>query len=155
MDLSGLKWPLIIVIVCGLGWLLSSGGVAWMESNFTKSTPGADVERDKLDEAGLSRLATYVLYLWKYERAKGLMNEALDWYGENGANFWFNKYRISTCDERLGNWQEAADELQELIDNNASAKDDRIPENDNLSLKLAKLREVHELAAPGGAPATN
>ena len=145
MDLSGLKWPLIIVVVVGIGWLASSGGVAWMESNFTKSTVGADPERDKLDEKGLSRLATYVIYLWKYEKAEELMNTAIDRYGETGENYWFNLYRISTCDERLGKWQEAADGLQFLIDNTASEKDSRIPENDNLSLKLGKLREVHEL----------
>ena len=146
MDLSGLKWPLIIAAIVGIGWLASSPGVSWMEANFTKSTPGADAERDKLDEAGLSRLATYVLYLWKYQKAKDLMTESIERYGENGANFWFNKYRISTCDDRLGNWQEAVDGLQELIDVDAHTKDDRIPEIDNLQLKMEKIKSVHELA---------
>lgn len=145
MDLSGLKWPLIIVVVVFFGWLASSGGVSWMQNNFTKATPGADVERDKLDEAGLSRLATYVLYLWKYEKAKELMELAIERYGEGGANYWFNVYRISTCNERMGNAQQAVDDLQYLIDNNANEKDDRVPNNDNLGLKAAKLREVNEL----------
>lgn len=145
MDLSGLKWPLIIVVLVGFGWLASSGGVNWMQNNFTKATPGTDVERDKIDEAGLSRLATYVLYLWKYEKAKEILNLAVDRYGENGANYWFNVYRISTCNERLKNYQDAVDDLQYLVNNTASQYDDRVPENDNLSLKAAKIREVHEL----------
>lgn len=149
MDLSGLKWPLIIVVVVGIGWLASSGGVSWMQTNFTKNTPGVDAERDKLDEAGLSRLATYVLYLWKYEKAKELLTLSVDRYGDTGANYWFNLYRISTCDDRLGNWQEAVDGLQFLMNNNAHDIDPRIPENDNLALKAGKLREVHEL--PGAA----
>ena len=145
MDLSGLKWPLIIVIIVAVGWLASSGGVSWMQTNFTKATPGTDVERDKIDEAGLSRLATYVLYLWKYEKAKEILTLSIDRYGEGGANYWFNVYRISTCNERLGNYQEAVDDLQYLMDSTASEKDARVPELDNLALKAAKIREVHEL----------
>ena len=145
MDLSGLKWPLIIVIVVAVGWLASSGGVSWMQTNFTKASPGTDLERDKIDEAGLSRLATYVLYLWKYEKAKEILNLSVERYGEGGANYWFNVYRISTCNERLGNYQEAVDDLQYLMDNDANAKDPRVPELDNLALKAAKIREVHEL----------
>ena len=145
MDLSGLKWPLIIVVLVAVGWLASSGGVSWMQNNFTKATPGTDLERDKIDEAGLSRLATYVLYLWKYEKAKEILTLSVDRYGEAGANYWFNVYRISTCNERLGNYQEAVDDLQYLMDNEASTKDDRVPERDNLSLKAEKIKSVNEL----------
>jgi tetratricopeptide (TPR) repeat protein len=145
MDLSGLKWPLIIAAVVGIGWLASSGGVSWMQSNFTKHEVGADPERDKLDEAGLSRLATYVLYLWKYEKAKELMELAIDRYGDQGANYWFNVYRLSTCNERLGNYEKAVEDIDYLIQNNAETMDDRVPTNDNLALKAAKIREVNEL----------
>lgn len=145
MDLSGLKWPLIILVIVGVGWLASSGGVNWMQTNFTKATPGTDVERDKTDEAGLTRLAGYVLWLWKYDKAKELMNQALDRYGENGANYWYNTYRITTCDDRLGNYTEAIAGLQYLIDSNANAIDSRVPDIDTLSLKAQKLRETHEI----------
>lgn len=145
MDLSGLKWPLIIAVLVGVGWLASSGGVNWMQSGFTKNTPGTDLERDKLDEAGLTRLAGYVLWLWKYEKSKELMNLALDRYGESGANYWYNTYRITTCDDRLGNYEDAVAGLQYLMDNVASEKDPRVPENDALALKSQKLRETHEL----------
>ena len=145
MDLSGLKWPLIIVVVVGIGWLASSGGVNWMQAGFTKNTVGTDVERDKLDEAGLTRLAGYTLMLWKYEKSKELMNLALERYGEGGANYWYNTFRITTCDDRLGNYEEAIAGLQYLIDNSAGEIDDRVPTNDNLSLKAQKLRETHEI----------
>ena len=145
MDLSGLKWPIIIAVIVGIGWLLSSGGVNFMINNFTKATPGQDVERDKTDEAGLTRVASYLMYLWRYEKAASVMQTAIDRYGENGANYWYNTYRLARCADRLGHYQESHDILQFLIQNNVSKYDDRVPENDNLSLRASKLKEVHEL----------
>lgn len=145
MDLSGLKWPLIILVVVVVGWLLSSGGVSWMEKNFTKATPGQNTTRDKTDEAGLSRLGGYCLYLWRYERAAGLFESAIDRYGEDGANYWYNLYRLAKCYEKMERYQDSYDVLEQLITANASQYDDRVPENDNLSLRANKLKEVHEL----------
>ena len=56
MDLSGLKWPIIIAAVVGIGWLATSGGINWMVGNFTKATPGIDEQQDKVAEVGLSRV---------------------------------------------------------------------------------------------------
>ncbi len=145
MDLSGLKWPIIIVVILGIGWLMSSGGVNYMINSFTKATPGQDAERDKIDEAGLTRVGGYLLYLWRYEKAPDVMQTAVDRYGESGANYWYNMYRLAKCTERMGKYQNSYDILQYLIQNTASQYDDRVPENDNLSLRSAKLKEVHEL----------
>jgi tetratricopeptide (TPR) repeat protein len=144
MDLSGLKWPLIIVLVVGGGWLFTSGGVNWMQSQAMKNTPGVDENQDKLDEATLSRLGGYMLRMWRYDKAIELMEAACDRY-PGGANFWYNVYRLHTCYERKGQADRAIELLEFLIANGASEVDPRVPQNDNLSLRANKLKETFEL----------
>lgn len=145
MDLSGLKWPLIIGFVVLIGWLGTSGGVNYMHGNFTKAVPGTDAERDKVDEAGLSRLGGYCMMTFQYEKAKNMMEESLSRYGEGGANYWYNLYRLVKCYEKLGNYQEAYNILISLSNADAQTHDDRVPGRDNLAQRAEKLKEVHEL----------
>lgn len=145
MDLSGLKWPLIIVIIVGIGWLASSGGVQWMISKSTQATPGQDQQQDVRDEARLSKIGGYCLYLWRYEKAAEVFNIAFQRYGASGANYWFNNYRMVKCQEKMGNMQEAYNILQALIQNQVWNVDDRIPDFDNLNLRASKLKELYEL----------
>ncbi len=145
MDLSGLKWPIVIVVVVGLGWLFTSGGVNWMISQATKATPGVDPERDKLDEATLSRVGGYVMFMWNYQKAKECFDLVRDRYGESAPNYWYNTYRLVRCHERMGDYATAVEILTYLIDNGASQYDKRVPENDNLGLTRNKLNETHEL----------
>ena len=145
MDLSGLKWPIIIVAIVGIGWLLSSGGVNYMVNSFTEATPGQDAEQDKTDEAGLTRVGGYLLYLWRYEKAADVMQMAIDRYGETGANYWYNMYRLARCTDRMEQYQNSYDILQFLIENNANQYDKRVPGNDTLRLRASKLKEMYEL----------
>ncbi len=145
MDLSGLKWPLIILIVALVVWLGSSGGVNYMVNNFTKSTPGADPQRDKVDEAGLTRVAGYLMFLLRWERAKDVLETVINRYGNSGANYWYNMYRLAKCYEKLGRYQEAYNILRDLAQINAHQYDERVPEFDNLNLRANKLKEVHDL----------
>jgi len=145
MDLSGLKWPLIIVVIVGIGFLASSPGVSWMVGRYTQATPGQDAERDRRDEAGLSRIGGYLLYQWRYEKALEIMQTAVNRYGTGGANYWYNVYRMAKCQEKLGRMQESYNLLQELITANAHEIDGRVADNDNLRLRATKLKEVHNL----------
>ncbi len=145
MDLSGLKWPLIILVIVAVGWLGSSGGVNYMVNNFTKATPGADAQRDKVDEAGLTRVAGYLMMLLRWERSKDVLETVINRYGNNGANYWYNMYRLAKCYEKLGRYQEAYNILRDLAQINAHQYDDRVPEFDNLNLRANKLKEVHNL----------
>lgn len=145
MDLSGLKWPITIVVIVAVGWLFTSGGVNWMITQSTKAVPGTDVEKDKFDEAMLSRLGGYLLLQWRYEKAAECFNLARDRYGETGANYWYNTYRLVTCYERMQQYQTAVEVLDYLLNNGANAYDKRVPENDNLGLRKGKLLETHEL----------
>lgn len=144
MDLSGLKWPLIIVLVVGVGWLFTSGGVNWMQAQAMKNTPGVDENQDKLDEATLSRLGGYMVRMWRYEKAVELLESACERYPA-GANYWYNVYRLHTCYERMGQADRAIELLDYLVANGASQYDSRVPENDNLNLRANKLRETFEL----------
>lgn len=145
MDLSGLKWPLIVVVVVFLGWLCTTGGVNWMITKSTTAVVGQDAEQDMLDEARLTKLAGFVLWQFKYEKAGEIMMMAIDRYGENGPNFLYNQYRLVKCYEKVKNYQKAHDIIIALMNAEASQFDDRIPERDNLALRAEKLKETHEL----------
>ena len=145
MDLSGLKWPILIVVVVGIVFLASSPGIDFMISRFTSATVGEDANRDRRDEAGLTRVAGYLLLQWRYERALETMQLALDRYGSSGANFWYNKYRMAKCYEKLNRYQASYNLLNELMATNANQIDSRVPENNNLRLRATKLKEVHNL----------
>jgi tetratricopeptide (TPR) repeat protein len=144
MDLSFLKWPLIIGGVVLVGWLASSGGVNYMYKKFTVNEPGADAKKDQIDEAGLSRLGGYCLMLFKYEKAMSVYETAVSSYPD-GKNVWYNKYQMARCAERLGDYRKTVDILHELIDASANDIDERVPNNDNLRLRSEKLIEMHEL----------
>ncbi len=144
MDLSGLKWPLIIAVILGIGFLGTGPGINWMVDNFTQATPGADPQRDKVDEAGLTRVAGYLIMLWNYDRAEEVIRTAMERYPE-GDDYWYNYYRLAKVVERQKRYQESYNILQELIGVNAHEIDDRVANNDNLALRASKLKETHEL----------
>lgn len=144
MDLSGLKWPIIILVVVGVGWLLSSGGVNYMFKQFTQAEVGQDPKRDKFDEKGLSWLGGYLLRTWRYEKALQVLAIAIDRY-PNGKNVWYNKYRMVKCAEKLDKFALAVELLEELIRKNAHEIDPRVPVYDNLRLRADKLIEMYEL----------
>lgn len=144
MDLSRLKWPIIILVVVGAGWLTSSGGVNYMYNNFTKAEPGAEPARDKSDEAGLSRLGGFVLMTFRYEKAEEIFSTAITRY-PGGANLWYNQYRLAKCKEKLEKYAEAVELLEGLIAADASSSDPRVPGADILRPRTDKLIEVHEI----------
>lgn len=145
MDLSWLKWPLIILLIVGIVFLATSPGINYMVGRFTRAVPGQDSGKDARDEAGLSRIGGYLLYLWRYQRAYEVMKTAVDRYGESGANYWHNKYRMAKCLEKMGRMQESVRLLEELMAANAHENDKRVAENENLRLRITRLKEVHEL----------
>tara|TARA_R110001592_G_scaffold24043_1_gene93422 strand:- start:1813 stop:2250 length:438 start_codon:yes stop_codon:yes gene_type:complete len=145
MDLSGLKWPFIIVVIVGIGWLATSGGVNWMYGKYTAASPGVDAQQDLRDEAGLTSLAGYTYILWKWETTIQIIEVSIDRYGENGPNYWYNLERLSSCYDRIGQYQVSVDILRELMDANAHEIDERVGNFDALNLRAAKLIEMHEL----------
>lgn len=145
MDLSGLKWPLILVVIVGVGWLGTKGGVAWMYGKFTEATPGVDLDQDLRDEAGLTRLGGYTFHLWQWERTIDILETAINRYGENAPNYWYNMERLASCYDRVGEFQISYDILQELMRANAHEIDDRVPNFDALNLRANKLKEMYEL----------
>jgi tetratricopeptide (TPR) repeat protein len=149
MDLSGLKWPLIIGLVVLVGWLGTSPGVNFMRGQYTKAVPGADAAKDVSDEAGLSRLGGYCMRTFQYAKAIDIFEESLSRYGENGKNYWYNLYRLVRCYEKVNDYQEAYNILKSLERNDAQTFDARVPNRDNLALRAEKLKEVHELAGEG------
>ena len=145
MDLSGLKWPVVIAVLVGLGWLFTSGGVNWMYGSFTEASPGIDEQQDLRDEAGLTKLASYTYHLWKWETTIQIIETCAERYGDWGPNYWFNLERLSTCYERIGDYQTSYDILQDLMNADAHEIDSRVGNFDNLSMRAAKLKEMYEL----------
>jgi hypothetical protein len=146
MDLSGLKWPLIIIVIALVVWLMSSGGVNFMVKNFTKDVVGDNAKKDISDEAGLSRVGGYLLFLHRWEKAAYVFDQAITRYGDTGKNYWYNYYRSSTCYNRMKNYQMSYDMLMYLWENNANDNyDSRLPGNDKLKLAADKLLEMYDL----------
>ncbi|HUW60894.1 MAG TPA: hypothetical protein VMZ06_07785 [Candidatus Bathyarchaeia archaeon] len=144
MDLSFLKWPIIIVVVVGGGWLLTSGGVNFMYNKFTATPPGADAKADAVNEAGLSKLGGYCLKTFQYEKAMLMFSTACDLYPQ-GANFYYSKYRMAKCAEKMDDVPQAVALLRALIQVNANSIDSRVPENDNLRARSDKLEAVNNV----------
>ena len=144
MDLSFLKWPIIIALIAVVCFLLSGSGVDYMLKKFTAEPPGANAQRDVTNEMGLSRLGGYCLRLFRYEKAMNIFETATSRFPD-GKNRWYNEYRKVRCAEKMINYKKAADILLMLIDINANQFDKRVPNNDVLKLRREKLVETHEL----------
>ncbi|MBN2312211.1 MAG: hypothetical protein JXR94_24745 [Candidatus Hydrogenedentes bacterium] len=149
MDLSQLKWPLIVVVIVLGWWLISDPGVDFMYKRFTQEAPGYDVEKDKVNEAGLSRLGGFLLKTFRYKRCQEVLQRSIDLYPE-GANALYNQYRLAKCAEKLDNYVEAVRILDYLRSIDAHTVDKRVPEKENLKLRADKLRETHELGEVSG-----
>ncbi len=145
MDLSRLKWPLLVVIIVGIGFLASSPGIDYMVNKFTAAQPGVDIAQDATDEAGLSRVAGYLMYMFRFERALEVLRLSMDRYGKSSANYWNNRYREAQCLDRLKRYKESYDVLQDIIRANASQIETRVPNNDILRTRAEKLKAVHGL----------
>lgn len=145
MDLGKLKWPLIIAAVVLVFWLASNGGVNYMVTKFTTAVPGQDQERDRLDEAGLSRFGGYLMYTFQFDKAASVLELAVDRYGPLGANYWYNLYRLSKCYDRLKRYRESYDILTMLVDNDASQFDKRVPDSQIMRVTATRLQEVQGL----------
>ena len=144
MDLSKLKWVLVGLVVIGGGWLVTEGGINWVYNNATEATPGADLEKDNIDESTLSRYGGFLLHTFRYEKAKRFYQTAIDRYPD-GAKLWWNYYQMARCEEKLYDYQRAADILHMLWSEDAHQYDKHVDGKPTLKLRLDTLVEVHEL----------
>ena len=149
MDLSGLKWPLIILVVALAIWLVSEGGVNFMFSKFTATDVEQQSEETRVAyEAGLSRLGGFLLFTFRYDKAKEVIETTLERYPE-GKNVLHNQYRLAKCLEKEGDYKGSVNILVELRDMQAHVYDERVPDTDVLNLRLNKLAETHNIAEIG------
>lgn len=149
MDLSGLKWPLIIALVVGLLFLFSESGVNFMFNKFTATPVGQqDAERQVACEAGLSRLGGYLLLTLRYPKAEEVLTTAMQRYPE-GKNALYNEYRIAKCAEKQGRYEDCLKILIRLRDMGAHQYDSRIPMHDLLQARIDRLAETHQLGEAG------
>ena len=145
MDLSKVKWVLIIVVVIGGGWLVTQGGIDYMYNKATKNLPGNNPSQDVLDEASLSKYGGFLLATFRYSQARAFYTSALDRYGVEGNNFYYNNFQLARCEEKLQNYREAVTILDNLYAIDADQFDERIPSQDSLKLRIMRLVEMHDL----------
>lgn len=143
MDLSWLKWPLIILAVVGALWLLSSGGTAYMYNRFS-ADPGEDEVLARRYESGLTNLGNFLLKTLRYEEAEEVIRSAVEKY-PNGKNVYLNWYRLAKLAEKRGAYEESVRILEGLMREDANAFDKRVPPYDNLRLRADSLIETHDL----------
>lgn len=143
MDLSGLKWPLILMLVAVLVFLVSTPGIDFMFNQFS-ADPGDDALRARRYEEALSRLGGFCILSLRLEKGRMILEYALEHYPD-GANAYFNKYRLYRIYRKLGRMETAVKILDTLLDENAHAKDHRVPSNDVLELERNKLIELYDM----------
>ena len=149
MDLSRLKWPLIIIVGVGAIWLLTDPGVKFLRNHFNQGEVGPDPKKDEYNEAGLSKLAGFLMLTFRYKDAEQVLLEAMEKYPE-GVHYFHNKYRLAKCVEKQGRYDECVDILVELRDENAHQYDEQnVPEPDILQARIDKLIEMYELGEVG------
>lgn len=144
MDLSRLKWPLIIGIVALSMWLISDGGIAYMYGKLKAYTPYENANEDAMNEAGLSRLAGFLIKTFRYKKGQEILQTCVRRYPD-GKNYWHNLYRLAKCAEKLGDYARAVTILEDLMANDAHSKDKRVPDLDVLRVRADRLIGVHEL----------
>lgn len=144
MDLSWLKWLVIVLVVFGLGWLVTSGGVNYMYNKATAGTVGVDAAKDKSNEAILTRYGGFLLSTFRYDRAKQFYSTALQRYPGGENRFW-NRYQLARCHEKLDEMEESVNLLLYLYDENGNQYDSRVPNQDTLKLRIQKLIEVNQI----------
>ena len=144
MDLSKLRWPVVILIIAGFIWLVSSPGMRFFYERYANAPVGQSAEEDRKNEAGLSWVGGFLLRTLRYEFADEVLTFAVEVY-PNGENRLANEYKLSIVANRLGDYQRSVDILHELSRLNASTIDDRVPGNDRLNADALKLVEIHDL----------
>ncbi len=149
MDLSWAKFPIIIIVIFGIGWLLSAGGVSFMHKKFAVEA-GEDENQNKINEAGLSGVAGYLLITFRYEKGGKVLEDAIRLYPD-GKNALYNQYRLARAYEKQTEYEKAIFLLATLValDPDAHTYDDRIAPDDAIKLRVDKLRETHELGQVG------
>ncbi len=143
MDLSKLKWPLIVAAIAGIIWLTTDPGVDYLYRRYS-GDPGGDPERAERNEAALSRLAGFLMATLRFQRAEYVLEDVLHMYPE-GKNGTYNLYRLSRVKGKLHKYEEAVKILDALVEQNAHAIDERVPENSVLQYRRTTLVEVHDL----------
>ena len=148
MDLSRLKWPLIIIVVVGVGWLLTDGGVRYLRAKFTEGEVGVDPKQDEFNEAGLTNLAGFLIKTFRYAPAEQVLLDAMERYPE-GKNFLYNKYRLAKCVEKQGRFENASNTWRRSATWTRTSTTIACPKIDVLNLRIDKLAETHELGEVG------
>ena len=145
MDLSKVKWVVLVAVLLVAGWILltDSGKEAWF-NHYMKNTPGVDAAKDLKDEKGLSRLASLLIRTFRYEDAANVLDTTIKRYPD-GTQYYYNYYRLARCEEKLENYQAAADILLMIRDNHAGEIDGRIPNSKIIDYRLQQLIELHGL----------
>ncbi len=146
MDLSKVKWVVIIAIVVGGGWLVTEGGMNAIYDNATEDLPGNDPEKDVIDEASLSKYGGFLLSTFRYQKAKVFYTAAIERYGPEGANYYWDIYQLARCEEKLQNYEPAVILLRDLYNIDGDFYDERVPGRDTLKLRIMKLVEMHDLS---------
>jgi len=144
MNLSWLKWLVIVVVVFGVGWLVTAGGVNYMYNRATAGVVGENAGKDKVNEATLTRYGGFLLSTFRYDGAKKFYNAAVQRYPAGDNRYW-NRYQLARCHEKLDEIEEAVNLLLYLYDEDANQYDSRIPVQDALKLRIQKLIEVNQI----------
>jgi hypothetical protein len=145
MDLSKIVWVIVILAVGGGIWSLTDGGQDKVFEEATKRLVGNDPDQDVIDEAALSKYGDLNLSTFRYEKAKKFYTAAVERYGSNGKNYWWNWQQLAKCEEKLDNTKVAVDILYMLWLQDGDAHDQRVSSREQLKTRIKNLVELNDL----------
>lgn len=142
--------PLIVIVLLAIGggiFMLTGPGVDKAYKSATAAMPGNDPEQDKTDEEILSNYGGYMMTMLRYDKAKQFYTAAVDRYGTDGANYWYNVFQIAQIEEEQENYEKAVSLFYQLWQQDGDQYDERVPNRDILKGRISKLIEVNGLDA--------
>ncbi|MFP6598802.1 MAG: hypothetical protein VCC01_15195 [Candidatus Hydrogenedentota bacterium] len=145
MDLSKIVWVIVILVVVGGAWLLTDGGQDKVYEDATSRLVGNDPDQDVIDEAALSKYGDLNLSMFRHEKAKKFYTAAVERYGTEGKNYWWNWQQLAKCEEKLDNAKGAVDILYNLWLKDGDAFDQRVSSRENLKNRIKNLVELNDL----------
>ena len=77
MNLSWLKWVVVLAVILFVLWLVGGSGTGYLQKRYTAATPGEDADIDARDESGLTSLGGFYLTTFRYDKAAEAIEAAI------------------------------------------------------------------------------
>jgi len=149
MNVAILKWPIIILLIVGVLWLLSSAGTNWLHKRLLEAEPSES------NEDHLTTLASFLAKTMRYEKAYEVSRDTLEKYPyPDGKLSLINMYRMGRMAEKLGRPRETVARwsvVRDILRRNPKLGEELdLIDADQIQHKIDHVNEYYEIGTVGG-----